>query len=179
MKNRLNPAPLVLAALLAGNFGCTYDKQTIHFSDEKTVAIATDTVAPSVPVVKKLSKPDEQAVEQVVFSDLLGRHFWDNGDYTAVFVQTTDTLEANLIKQFPHHAPPIKPIYHANLPTNRTPIDRDTGKSAMILMVEVGEPNPDDSVDAIGRWYAGGAVTGFYSYHLTKTGAAWQVQNVN
>jgi hypothetical protein len=64
------------------------------------------------------------------------------------------------------------------LPPNRSPIDKDTGRPAMILSVDVGEPNADDSVDALGKWYAGGAVTGFYSFVLKKSGDDWTIDGV-
>jgi hypothetical protein len=48
----------------------------------------------------------------------------------------------------------------------------------MILSVDVGEPNADDSVDALGKWYAGGAVTGFYSFVLKKSGGDWAIESV-
>ena len=45
----------------------------------------------------------------------------------------------------------------------------------MILSADVNEPNPDGSVDAVGRWYAGDAVTGFRAFHLEKAGDEWQI----
>jgi hypothetical protein len=43
--------------------------------------------------------------------------------------------------------------------------------------VDLDDPNDDGSVTAIGKWYAGGAVTGFYSYQLKKNGNEWVIQN--
>jgi hypothetical protein len=48
----------------------------------------------------------------------------------------------------------------------------------MILSAEVNEPNADDSVDAIGRWYAGDAVTGFRAFHMIKLNDDWQIAEV-
>jgi hypothetical protein len=48
----------------------------------------------------------------------------------------------------------------------------------MILSAEVSEPNADDSVDALGRWYAGDAVTGFRAFNLKKADGEWQIVNV-
>ena len=173
-------AYLYLGLLLAlGTGGCYSNKETIVFSDEKSTQTEAGTAAAVKNAPKKLSPADENLVEQQVFGYLLGRHFWDNGDYTAVYLQTSDEQVETMQALFPHHVPPIKLIYHANLPSNRTPIDRDTGKPAMVLTAETGEPNADDSVDVIGRWYAGGAVTGFYSFHLHKADGNWQIDSVN
>jgi hypothetical protein len=57
-------------------------------------------------------------------------------------------------------------------------MDKDTGKPAMILSVEVAEPAADDSVAAIGKWFAGGSVSGFYTIVLKKTGDDWAIQTV-
>jgi hypothetical protein len=82
-----------------------------------------------------------------------------------------------IIKKFPKHVPPIKMSDRAELHPNRTPIDRDTGRPAMILSVEALDP-AGDKVDAIGRWYAGGAVSGFYTFALRKSGGNWVVESV-
>jgi hypothetical protein len=172
----LERAAFVALALGLGG-GCA-NHEKIPFSDEPDVQAAiANAVAPQAPV-GKLSKPDEQAIDRLVFADLLGRHFWDSGEYTAVFVQADDQQVEALMQQFPQHQPPIKMSFHANLRKNQTPLDKDTGKPAMILSTEVSEPNADDSVDVIGRWYAGNSVTGFYTYVLKKTGGNWQVASV-
>ncbi|MGD0746052.1 MAG: hypothetical protein ABSA45_12940, partial [Verrucomicrobiota bacterium] len=78
---------------------------------------------------------------------------------------------------FPNHIPPIKAGYRAELRPGRTPVDKDTGRPAMILSVDVLEPE-GDTVAAIGRWHAGDAVTGFYTFKLRKNGAEWIIENV-
>lgn len=153
--------------------GCA-TKERISFNDE-TSAHAVAIV--SVPV-KKLEKADQLEIEQVVFSNLLERHFWDLADYSATFLQADDAQVTELIKKFPNHIPAIKPAYRAELSGNRAPHDKDTGRPAMILSVVVNDPNADDSVDALGRWFAGEAVSGFYTFHLTKTGEGWTVESV-
>jgi hypothetical protein len=75
---------------------------------------------------------------------------------------------AAMIKKFPNHVPPIKPSYHIACAPNQSPLDKDTGKPAMILSAEVSDPNADGTVDAIGRWYAGGAVRAFTRFNLKK-----------
>jgi hypothetical protein len=145
--------------------GCSTNKEQIVFSDESTVRQSATNAVIALPQPKpqpkKLEASDEFKVREVVFGYLLSRHFWDDGDYSAIFLQGDDDEVDALIEKFSNHIPPIKPSYRAELPLNRTPIDRDTGRAAMILSVDVGEPNANDSVDALGRWYAGGAVTGF------------------
>jgi len=125
-----------------------------------------------------LGKPDELKIEQLLFSYLLERHFWDLADYSAVFIQTDEAQINAMIKKYPAHLPPIKQSTHADVQPHRTPLDKDTNKPAMILSAEVNEPNADDSVDAIGRWYAGDAVTGFRAFHLKKVANDWQITEV-
>lgn len=153
--------------------------EPIVFSDEKSVQTQVNAPIATQPKARKLARADDEAVQRQVLVYLLGRHFWDNGDYTAVFLQTRDSLTEALRKEFPQHVPPIKPSYRANLMENRTPVDLDTGKDGMVLSVEVAEPNADDSVDALGRWYGGPAVTGFYTFHLHKAGEKWLIDKVN
>ncbi len=175
MKPALLPG-LLLAVITSG---CYTNTETIVFKDEQSAQTQeTTTAIKAAPKPKKLSKPDEQQVERLVFGYLLGRHFFDNGDYTGVFLQTGDDQVAAMQAQFPAHVPPIKPSYRVDMPANRTPVDKDTGKAAMVFTVETAEPNADDSVDALGRWYAGGAVTGFYTFHLTKANGDWRIEAV-
>ena len=174
----MNPIRHLLPLLLLGATGCFIDRTPIVFHDEAGAGRQEQNSVTVVPPVKKLAKADQRLVEAAVFRYLLGRHFWDNGDYTAVFLQTDNAQTELLAGEFPKHMPPIKPSYRAYLPENRTPVDRDTGKPAMVLSVEVGEPNADDSVDAIGRWYAGGAVAGFYTFVLRLAGGEWQIDSV-
>ena len=162
--------------------GCSTNKEQIIFSDESTARqSATNAVMASPqqkPPPKELSHADELKIREVVFGYLLSRHFWDDGDYSAVFLQGDDHEVDALIQKFSGHVPPIKPGYDADLPQNRSPVDKSTGRPAMILSVDVGEPNADDSVDALGKWYAGGAVTGFYSFVLKKSGDDWVIESV-
>jgi hypothetical protein len=166
--------PIILSAclLLAG---CNSNPQTIRFSDDNLQRPAdpiTDVAADS----KKLGKADLLKVELAIYADLLQRHFWDDGGYSAVFVQGTDDEVAALIKEFPKHVPPIKTSDRAQLLPNRTPVDKDTGQPAMILSVDALDPE-GDTVLAIGKWYAGGAVSGFYTFALKKAGDDWVIES--
>jgi len=86
-----------------------------------------------------------------------------------------DEVDA-LIKRFPNHVPPIKTSDRAELVPNHTPIDKDTGRPAMIFSVDALDP-ADDTVEAVGKWYAGGAVSGFYTFSLKKSGDAWVIES--
>ena len=125
-----------------------------------------------------MEKADELKIEQLIFGYLLERHFWDLADYSAVFLQADEAQIRAMIKKYPEHVPPIKQNVHADVQPHRTPLDKDTHKPAMILSVDVNEPNADNSVDAIGRWYAGDAVTGFRAFHLKKADHDWQITEV-
>jgi hypothetical protein len=156
--------------------GCRSEKEDIHFSDEgSTPHLETNAIPTFRPI--SLPKEDEVKIELAVFSNLLTRHFWDDGGYTAIFLRADDDEVAALQKKFPDRKPPIKESFRADLQPNLSPRDKDTGKPAMILSVDIDDPDPDGSVTAIGKWYAGGAVTGFYSYHFKKTGDDWVIQN--
>jgi hypothetical protein len=167
----------MLLALLAAGCATHKNKDKIVFSDDAEVRAAA-TSAVVQPAQKTLDKADELKIERLIFGYLLERHFWDLADYSAVFLQTDDRQVAALMKQYPDHVPPIKQSVHAAIQSHRTPMDKDTNKPAMILSAEVNEPNADDSVDAIGRWYAGDAVTGFRAFSFKKTDGEWQIANV-
>lgn len=162
--------------VLAAGCATHKDKDKIVFSDDAEIRAAASAVAPAPE--KKLDKSDELKIEQVIFGYLLERHFWDLADYSAVFLQADDAQVKAMMKKYPDHAPPIKESHHASIQSHRTPIDKDTNKPAMILSADVNEPNADDSVDAIGRWYAGDAVTGFRAFNLKKADGEWQIVSV-
>ena len=171
LKNQIALALLVMAA------GCATHKDRIVFSDDAAVrAAVASAVAPSTQ--KKLTAADALKIEQMVLGYLLERHFWDLGDYSAVFLSTDDTQVAAMIKQYPDHVPPIKTSAHVSARLHRTPMDKDTNKPAMVLSAEVNEPNADDSVDALGRWYAGDAVKGFRAFNFKKVDGEWQIAAV-
>jgi len=174
MTGKILPA-LGLVVLVGG---CASSDEKITFSDEPQVRQEAAAVAVPAPAQKHLEKADELKIEQIIFGYLLERHFWDGGDYSAVFLQTDDAQVDAVIKKYPSHVPPVKQSYRALIEAHRTPLDKDTGKPAMILSVDVNEPNADDSVDAIGRWYAGDAVTGFRMIHLNRAGNDWQITDV-
>lgn len=166
-----------LFALGLGLCGGCASHEKIVFSDEPEVQAAIANAKASAPAVtiKRLAKPDQQAVEQLVFGDLLGRNLVAASEYSAVFIQADDPQVTALMQQFPQHQPPIKMSIQADLRSKQKPLDKDTGKPALILSAEAGEVMADDSVTVIGRWSGVGATSGSQAYVLKKTGDQWQI----
>lgn len=165
-------------ATLAAAAGCSEPKQNIVFSDDAEVRAAIVSNTKPVVVQPKLEKADELQIDGLIFGYLLDRHFWDLPNYTAVFLQADESEVRAMMKKYPNHVPPIKDAVHASVHPHRAPVDKDTRKPAMILSVDLNEPNPDGSIDAIGRWFAGDAVTGFRAFHLVKGDEGWKIADV-
>jgi hypothetical protein len=167
----------LMPSLLAFATGCAGHPEKITFSDEPDIRAAL--VRTATPAAQpQMEKVDESKIELAIYGYLLERHFWDLANYSAVFLQGDDEQVAALMKKYPNHVPPIKPSSHARIRSHKAPVDKDTKKPAMILTTEVNEPNADGSVDAVGRWYAGDAVTGFRAFHLVKTNGDWEITDV-
>ena len=126
---------------------------------------------------RKLESRDDFKIEMAVYSYLLEKHPWDNGEYTAVFLEGNDAWVAALIRKSPNHVPPIKLSNRMQLHPNQAPIDKDTGKSAIILSAKAMDPTNDVS-EAIGTWYAGEAVSGLSAFVLVKVDGRWTIQSV-
>jgi len=156
---------------------CSTSREEIRFSDEHSPEPANAVVTAAPPQPQRLEKADLLKVETAVYGYLLQRHFWDAGEYSAIFLQADDAEVEAIRRAFPNHNPPIKAANHAGLRPGRTPVDKDTGGPAMILSVDALEPE-GNAVEAIGRWYAGDAVTGFYTFELKKNGAEWVIESV-
>ena len=124
----------------------------------------------------KLAKAEIAQIEVVIFENLLQRHLGDDGTYSAVFLHASQATTEALIEKFPQHQPPIKQLWHLELRGAQSPLDRDTRLPALVLSVEMLEPE-NDSVQAIGRWDGGEAVKGFYSFDLRKLQGTWSVVN--
>lgn len=122
----------------------------------------------------KLAKAEIAQIEAAIFENLLQRHLGDDGAYSAIFLHASQTTTAGLMKQFPHHAPPIKQLWHLELRGTQSPLDRDTQLPALVLSVETLEPE-NNLVQAIGRWNGGEAVKGFDTFNLEKSGGVWTV----
>ena len=163
----------IYLSLLAG---CATNSEDIKFTDDKNLPkLATNSPSSALQKNNSLAIADEHKIMLAVFSNLLTRHFWDDGGYSAIFLQADDEVITALQKKFPDRKPAIKESYRVSLFQNTAPRDKDTGQAAMILSADVSDPETDGTVTAIGKWYAGGAVTGFYSYRLLKTGDDWTI----
>jgi hypothetical protein len=149
----------VFLCLLAG---CASNKQAEKFSSDP---------------MQKLEDGDEFKIEAAVYGYLLERHFSDQDEYTAIFLEGSNARVAALIRKFPNHVPPIKPSDRIQLHLNQTPIDKDTGKPAMILSAKAMDPT-NGVAEAIGTWYAGVAVSGLYAFVLVKVDGEWTIQSV-
>ena len=166
-------AAVVFFALLTG---CATDNENIKFSGDKNLpSLATNSPATVLQKNNSLAVADERKILLAVFSNLLTRHFWDDGSYTAIFLQADDEVITALQAKFSDRQPPIKATDRVSLLESTVPRDKDTGQAAMILSADVSDPEADGTVTAVGKWFAGGAVTGFYSYHLLKTGDDWTI----
>ena len=143
--------------------GCSTDKQA-----EKSAVSSRKSNVTSVS--------DDFKIEMAVYGYLLEKHPWDSGEYTAIFLEGSDDRVAALIRKFPNHVPPIKPSDRAQLRPNQAPIDKDTGKPALILSAKAMEPTNGVS-EAIGTWYAGEAVSGLYAFVLMKVDGEWTIQS--
>ena len=162
----------VLGLLLAA--GCGRD-EPIYFASEARIPAS---VAAASTGSHGLSKTEEEKIEMVVLGCLLDRQFSTNGNCSAVFLQADDAVVRAMMRKYPKHIPPIKENSHIDLRSKQSPLDKDTGKPAMILGVDAGEPGSDGTVSVIGRWYAGVAVQGYDTFTLKKTGDDWPVVSV-
>jgi len=126
--------------------------------------------------MQKLEAGDEFQIEAAVYGYLLGRHFTDQNEYAAIFLEGDDARVAALIRRFPNHVPPLKPSHRVELHPNQTPIDKDTGQPAMILSAKAVDPT-NGVAEAIGTWYAGPAVSGLYAFVLVKVDGEWVIQS--
>jgi hypothetical protein len=136
----------------------------------------TSRQAEDLSASRKLEGRDDFKIEMAVYGYLLEKHPWDNGEYSAVFLEGDDDRVAALIRKFPKHAPPIKPSNRAQLCPNQAPIDKDTGKLALILSAKAMDPTNDVS-EAIGTWYVGEAVSGLCAFVLVKVDGQWTIQS--
>lgn len=164
---------LGLLALAAA--GCSTDERPIVFLSEVKVPGYVENPSGSLKETQGLSKVDEQKIEIAVFSHLLRQKLWDNGDFSAIFLQADETVVDGMIRKFPHHAPPIKESSHLDLDSAKMPLDRDTGLPVLILNADIGALKPDGTVDVVGRWYAGSVVKGDATFTLKKAGEDWSV----
>jgi hypothetical protein len=162
----------VLAALLAcGVAGCSWHQAA------KNPAKPTAKSKAESGTVWKFEGRDDFRIEKAVYGYLLEKHPWGGGEYSAIFLEGSSDWVAALIRSFPHHRPPLKPSKLAQLRPGVPPLDRDTGKPALILSAKAMDPTNDVS-EAIGTWYAGEEVSGLCAFVLIKVNGEWTIQSV-
>jgi hypothetical protein len=158
--------------------GCATERDKIVLiSDDNLPKHIKNDLPPVAPAKKTLEQQDQIKIDLEIFGWLLQRHFGDDGAYSAVFLRAEEAETAVLMKNYPAHVPPIKPLQRVELRPGKSPLDRDTGQPAMILSVDALDPE-DDTVEAIGKWFAGDAVTGFYTFTLKKSDEEWHIESV-
>ena len=126
---------------------------------------------------QKFEASDDFKIETAVYGYLLEKHPWDNDQYAAIILRGTDSRVAALIKKLPNHLPPLKPVSRAQLRSGQTPIDRDTGKPAMVLSAKAMDPTNGVS-EAVGTWYGGEDASGLYAFVLVEVNGEWTIQGV-
>ncbi len=164
--------------LLGGALWIGLTTGCVNYSEKIVLTSEPARYQPPAPVTAAalgLTRAEVTQVEREVFTQLLQRDFGDEADFSAVFLQTGERETVLLQKKFPHHHPPIKQLWHGDIRTGFSPMDKDTGRAALVLSAEATDPE-DGVVTGIGRWNAGETVKGFSTYKLQKTGGAWLVQ---
>jgi len=148
----------------------------VDYSEKIVLTSAPAPYHPEPPpnIKPGLTREELTQVESAVFSELLQRQLEIEGDYSAIFLQTSEEQTTLLQSKFPRHQPCIKQLWHADIRLGYSPRDKDTGRNALILSVETMDPE-DGTVIAMGRWSGGNAVLGFHSYKLNKKGSDWVV----
>ena len=173
MKKLICLSPMMALVLIAG---CA-SPEKISFNDEAPLA-RLKPLEPSVSPVKKGLPPAERGkIEREVLVWLLASPVGSDSVYSAVFLQVDEAGIASLIKQFPNHVPPIKQLWHLETRPGQSPLDKDTSRKALILSVDVLEPE-NGTVVALGRWFAGDAAAGFHTFVLKPNGNQWQILTV-
>jgi hypothetical protein len=164
---------LIVTILLCA--GCISRKDPIELNDNFQAIEKNSFAAP--PKEAGLEKSELAQIEQEVFSHLLSRNLGDDGHFSAVFMTADESQTDALQKKFPRHVPPLKNWWHLDQPPGQSPLDLDTGRPALVLSADVADPE-NGTVVAIGKWFAGPAVSGFYTFEFKRNGAAWIIQSV-
>jgi len=164
--------PALLAVVLLD--GCA-TQETILLTDDASFAHRESAV--TVPPVKVgLLPADLKKIEREIFLRLLASPVGNDSGYSAIFLQADEAATASLIKQFPGHVPPIKQLWHLETRPGQSPLDKDTGRAALILSVDALEPE-NNTVMAFGRWFGGEAAAGFHTFELNKSGDDWRIES--
>ncbi len=174
---KILPVLLIIALPALLLVGC-YSRENPAFQSAGLVpTLPGSSVAPHASRVAGLSRDDETRIEMQVFRTLLAKDPWNGNGLTALFLQADDAEVSQLRTEFPGIIPPIKLSNRVDLSNKNEPLDRDTGKPALILSVEISRLNQDGSVPATGKWFGAGANTGLITYVLKKNGDNWEIES--
>jgi hypothetical protein len=164
--------PLLASLVLLA--GCA-SPEKIQFSDDAEIARLMPATMPKPPVSDGLEKAEVRQIEAVVFTRLLEQPATADKNCSAVFLQTDEETVTALMQKLPAHIPPIKQAWHLEIRPGQSPLDKDTYRAAMILSVTVSEPE-NSIVTAVGKWFAGDAVSGISTFEFKKVGGEWVAQ---
>ena len=173
MKRLVFLPPLLALVLIAG---CASPGK-ISFADDAEIARLKPGQPPVSPVKHGLPPAERGKIEREVLIWLLASPVGSDSAYSAVFLQADEAGTASLMKQFPGHVPPVKQLWHLETRPGQSPLDKDTSRKALILSVDVMEPE-NGTVMALGRWFAGDAAAGFHTFVLKPNGNQWQILTV-
>jgi hypothetical protein len=126
------------------------------------------------------TKPEDRdkfAIEVAVYRYLFGLGFWKQRAYSATLMPGTDEEVRRLMRELPNQVPKIKPSSVAELLPHSTPIDKETGKPAVILAATASEPDGARAT-AIGSYYAGAMIRGKFWFWLRKSEGQWAIETV-
>jgi len=138
--------------------------------------LAKATNAKVVSENQKIAVSDDFKIEVAVYAYLLNKHPWAGGKYASIFLQSSDDRVAVLVKQFPHLTPPLKPGNRAQLRPDQAPLDKDTGKPALLLTAKAVDPTNGVS-EAVGSWNGGETASGLYAFVLVEMNGEWTIQS--
>ena len=161
---KLNPVELSLVAVLV-------------FSAFTACRTAQSPTASADRRYLEVEESEEFKIQTAVYRYLLGLSFWKTQEYSAVFLQGTNREVRAQLRQFPNHIPKIKPSSQADLRPHSTPIDKETGKPAVILTASGSEPE-GEVTEAVGSYYAGAMIRSMYFFTLKKVNGQWAIQTV-
>jgi len=133
--------------------------------------------AAPVKASAKFEAADDFKIEVAVYTYLLQKHPWGDGPYAAIFLGGGAERVAALAKRLPRQVVPFRSGDRVQLRPGQTPLDRDTGKPALVVNAKAMEPTNGVS-EAVGSWYGGGDVSGLYAFVLVETDGQWAIQSV-
>lgn len=175
-KNTLLLAAMLgwVAVMLAG---CAPGPGPVFHDEGSIPSLPTNSIVHSTVAIAGLTPEDETKIELMIFRSMLTQHLWNPNGPTAIFLQADDAEVTKLRGEFPGLIPPIKPTRRIDLSERNDPLDKDTGKPAIILSVEFVGATPSGAIRATGKWYSNSADMGLYSFLASRNGDDWSLQS--